>query len=139
MHLVTGKTDGVKIFEISRTCDVIISYHPNPIEPAMRPMRFFVFLALTASLTGCIRASNLYLEDGSRAHEIDCDSRWTTLENCFEKAAETCGANGFETVTREGISTGRMVEKGSTDINAGAFSTRTILVRCNNDRPVPKY
>ena len=105
----------------------------------MQPSRLFIYLAVAASLAGCIRASNLYLADGSIAHEIDCDSRWKTLENCFERAAETCSANGFETVTREGISTGRMVEKGSTDINAGAFSTRTILIRCNNDKPIPKY
>jgi hypothetical protein len=105
----------------------------------MRPAKLFLCLVVGTSLTGCIRASNIHLADGSIAHEIDCDSRWTSIDSCFEKAAETCGANGFETVTREGISTGRMVEKGSTDINSGAFSTRTILVRCNNDRPVPKY
>jgi hypothetical protein len=105
----------------------------------MRLCKFLLLLAITTSLLGCIRSSNLYLGDGSLGHEIDCDGQWVSIDSCFNKAAEICGSNEFETVTREGISTRRSVAKGSTDINSNAFSTRAILVRCHHDRVMPAY
>lgn len=105
----------------------------------MRPTLLLLSLVVTSSLLGCIRANDIYLTDGSIGHSIDCDGQWLSIETCFEKAAELCGMNGFKTVTRDGIETGRTIAKGSTDINASAFSTRTILIRCNDQRPVPKY
>lgn len=96
-------------------------------------------LIASFSLSGCVTANDIYLADGSIGHSISCDGRELSIETCFEKAAELCGANGFETVTREGISTGRTIAKGSTDPNSGAFATRSILVRCLNKRPIPLY
>ena len=87
------------------------------------------------SLAGCVTVNDIYLGDGSVGHAITCDGRELSIETCFEKAAELCGAKGFETVTREGRSTGRTIAKGSTDPNSGAFATRSILVRCLDQRP----
>lgn len=105
----------------------------------MRPIRLMLCLATTVSLFGCVSIDDVYLADGSVGHEISCDGRELSIETCFEKATELCGVHGFDTVTREGISTGRSIAKGSTDSNAGPFATRSILVRCKNQKPVPRY
>ncbi|KXB31766.1 hypothetical protein AT959_05285 [Dechloromonas denitrificans] len=105
----------------------------------MRSTVLLLGLVSTASLSGCVTVNDMYLADGSIGHKITCDGRGRSIDTCFEKAAELCGAHGFETVTREGLSTGRSIEKGSTDPNSGAFSTRNILVRCNDQRPMPRY
>ena len=105
----------------------------------MRSIKLMLCLATTASLFGCVSIDNVYLADGSVGHEISCDGRELSIETCFEKATELCGISGFETVTREGISTGRSIAKGSTDSNSGPFATRSILVRCKNQKPVPRY
>ena len=105
----------------------------------MRSTLLLLCLVATASLSGCVTVKQIYLADGSIAHTISCNGRELSIETCFEKATEICGANGFETVTREGKSTGRTISKGSTDLNSGAFETRNILVRCNDQKPVPRY
>jgi hypothetical protein len=105
----------------------------------MRFIRQILHLVTISSLIGCVSTSEIYLADGSVGHEISCDGRELSIETCFEKAAELCGSNGFETVTRAGISTGRSIAKGSTDPNSGPFATRSILVRCKNQRPIPVY
>jgi len=104
-------------------------------------MRPTLLLPLVAgfSLAGCVTVDNIYLADGSIGHTITCDGRELSIETCFEKAAELCGAKGFETVTREGVPTGRTIAKGSTDPNSGAFATRYILVRCLDQRPAASY
>ena len=105
----------------------------------MPSTKLLLCLVSTASLFGCVTVNEMHLADGSIAHKISCNGRELSIETCFEKAAELCGANGFETVTREGRSTGRAIAKGSTDLNSGAFETRNILVRCNDQKPVPRY
>jgi len=105
----------------------------------MRSTVLLLGLVATASLSGCVSVDDIYLADGSLGHKVTCNGRELSIDTCFEKAAEVCGAHGFETVTREGLSTGRSIEKGSTDPNSGAFSTRYILIRCNDQRPMPRY
>jgi len=105
----------------------------------MRSSMLLLSLVTTSSLLGCVTVNDTYLADGSIGHAITCDGRERSIETCFEKAAELCGTNGFETVTREGKSTVRSIAKGSTDPNSGPFATRNILIRCNNQRPVPHY
>jgi len=94
---------------------------------------------IATALHGCVTTDLVYLADGSIGHAIACNGRELSIETCFAKADQLCGAHGFETVTREGRSTGRSIAKGSTDPNSGAFSTRNILVRCIDQRPVPQY
>lgn len=96
-------------------------------------------LVAALSVAGCVTVNDVYLADGSVGHTITCDGRELSIETCFEKAAELCGAKGFETVTREGISTGRTIAKGSTDPNSGPFATRSILVRCLDQKPTASY
>ena len=105
----------------------------------MRSTMLLLCLAATSLLFGCVRVNDIHLYDGSIGHTISCDGRELSIETCFEKATELCGANGFETVTREGRSTGRSIAKGSTDPNSGPFDTRHILIRCNDQRPIPRY
>lgn len=105
----------------------------------MRSTNQLIYLIAISALSGCVTTNAIYLADGSVGHTISCDGRELSIETCFEKAAELCGANGFETVNHEGKSTGRTILKGSTDSNSGPFATRSILVRCNDQRPVPRY
>lgn len=105
----------------------------------MRSTMLLLPLMAAALLSGCVRVNPIQLYDGSIGHTISCDGRELSIETCFEKAAELCGANGYETVTREGRSTGRSIAKGSTDPNSGPFDTRHILIRCNDQRPIPRY
>lgn len=105
----------------------------------MRSTMLLFSLVATALLSGCVRVSDINLHDGTLGHAISCDGRELSIETCFEKAADLCGANGYETVTREGRSTGRSIVKGSTDPNSGPFDTRNILIRCNDQRPIQRY
>lgn len=105
----------------------------------MRSFILLLHLVVISSLSGCVSTKDIHLADGSIGHEISCDGRERSIETCFEMAAESCGTNGFETVTREGVSTGRTIAKGSTDPNSGPFATRSILVRCHDQRPVQQY
>ena len=105
----------------------------------MRSTLLLLGLVATASLPGCVTVDDVHLADGTLGHRISCNWRDLSIDSCFEKAAEVCGTDGFETVTKEGLSTGRAISKGSTDPNSGAFSTRNILIRCNDQRPLPRY
>ena len=104
----------------------------------MRPALLLSLVAVL-SLAACVSVNEIHLADGSIGHTITCDGRELSIETCFEKAAELCGAKGFETVTREGRPTGRTIAKGSTDPNSGPFATRSILVRCLDQRPAASY
>ena len=131
----------VRIVDLQAAFDVTILF-PSLSQNAGAPMRSTMllrYLVAIAPLFGCVTVNDTYLADGSIAHKISCNGRELSIETCFEKAAELCGASGFETVTREGKSTGRTIAKGSTDLNSGAFETRNILVRCNDQKPVPRY
>ena len=105
----------------------------------MPSTKLLLCLVATASLFGCVTVNEMHLADGSIAHKIIARHRFLVIATNQNIAAELCGANGFETVTREGRSTGRAINKGSTDLNSGAFETRNILVRCNDQKPVPRY
>lgn len=105
----------------------------------MRSTLLPLCLVASISLTACVTIDDVHLADGTLGHRITCNWRDLSIDSCFEKAAEVCGADGFETVTKEGLSTGRAISKGSTDPNSGAFSTRNILIRCNDQRPLPRY
>jgi len=105
----------------------------------MPSLKLIAGLVASVSIVGCVSVNDVYLGDGSVGREISCDGRELSLDTCFEKAAQFCGANGFETVTREGKATARTYLKGSTDSNSGPFATRSILIRCNDDRPLPRY
>jgi hypothetical protein len=105
----------------------------------MRLTVLLLHIVAISALSGCVSTKDIHLADGTIGHVITCDGRELSIETCFETAAELCGTNGFETVTREGLSTGRTIAKGSTDPNSGAFATRSILVRCHDQRAVPQY
>lgn len=105
----------------------------------MRAMTLLLGLLAVSSVTGCVSVSYVPLGDGSSGHAISCDGRELSIETCFAKAAEICGSGGFETVTREGRSTVRSIAKGSTDPNTSPFARRSILVRCHDDKPLPRY
>jgi hypothetical protein len=105
----------------------------------MRSTILLLHLVAISSLSGCVSTKDIHLADGTIGHEITCNGRERSIETCFEMATTLCGKNGFETVTREGLSTGRTIAKGSTDPNSGPFATRSILVRCKDQRPIPQY
>lgn len=100
-------------------------------EFAMRvTFRTSTSLLFSSLIAGCISTSDIYLADGSVGHVVSCNSRVNSIEDCFTKAGEICGNQGYETVNAEGLSTGRSIAKGSTDINSGGLVTRNIMVRC---------
>ena len=112
---------------------------PSTTMTKMTPPLALVSFIAASVLTGCVTTNEIYLADGTLGHAISCNGRELNIETCFNKAAELCGINGYETVTREGKSTGHSIAKGSTDPNSGPFATRNILVRCINQRSVPSY
>jgi hypothetical protein len=62
----------------------------------------YVVVACLAILAGCTTAQEIYFPDGTRGHRIGCDTCATGPADCYQKAGEICGANGYTIVNMPG-------------------------------------
>jgi len=62
----------------------------------------YVVVACLAMLAGCTSAKDMYLPDGTRGHHISCNTFATDSADCYQKAGEVCGANGYTIVNVPG-------------------------------------
>ena len=53
-------------------------------------------------LAACAISREMYLPDGSVGYNIQCDGSANSMSNCFQKAGEICGSNGYILLNREG-------------------------------------
>lgn len=110
-------------------------------------MRAMFLMAVSVMLTGCAMTSEQYLPDGSKGYGIRCPGAANSINSCFEKAGELCGARGYEVLNRDGSVIMTSVSSASVAVNSaggyGSASTmpvgwveRNILVRCKNPAPL---
>lgn len=102
-----------------------------------------LLLAFAVVLGGCAISKDMYLPDGSKGHNISCDGSANSISNCFQKAGELCGSNGYVLLNREGEAIPFGYGTGSASANAagaqgayvsqvGMFVNRSIFVKCKD-------
>ncbi|HXJ34181.1 MAG TPA: hypothetical protein VMS22_09085 [Candidatus Eisenbacteria bacterium] len=86
-------------------------------------MRYIV-VACLAMLAACTTAHDIYFPDGTRGHRVSCDTCVTVPADCYQKAGEICGANGYTIVNMPGGTT--------SSYSYGYSSTRDLFIKCNS-------
>ena len=86
-----------------------------------------VVIACLAMLAGCTTVQDIYFPDGTRGHRISCDTCATGPADCYQKAGEVCGANGYTIVN----------VPGGTISSYMISSTRDLFIKCKDWTDVP--
>jgi hypothetical protein len=96
-------------------------------------MAMLIAAAACAGLAGCAMSKQTYLPDGRLGHSISCDGTAVSMNYCYEKAGELCGAAGYDLITRENqtspFGTASVSPSGGFG-TYGAMNTKGILVAC---------
>ncbi len=75
-------------------------------------MKNISLLLLTLSLTACLqtppKVTNINTKDGKAGYAIRCGGSARSWAQCFERASELCGANGYKQYAKN---TGRDYER----------------------------
>ena len=90
--------------------------------------------ALTA-LAGCAAPAQTTLADGTVAYRIDCAASPSGMNYCFEKAGKSCGAAGYQIVTRDGVILGDSEAAASDSVKvvkAWQTDSNSIFIRCGS-------
>jgi hypothetical protein len=79
-------------------------------------------------LAGCTTAQDIYFPDGTRGHRISCDTCASGPADCYQKAGEVCGANGYTIVN----------VPGGTISSYMISSTRDLFIKCKDWTDAPR-
>ncbi|MFL6579911.1 MAG: hypothetical protein ACJ8G2_04140, partial [Burkholderiales bacterium] len=83
-----------------------------------------LFLVTIACFAGCTSVSAIRLPDGSTGHSINCSGTAQSWGNCYTKAEELCGENGYDVVAGG-------AKQGSTPATQyGAYRSSNMLIKC---------
>ena len=88
----------------------------------------YVVVACLAVLAGCTTAQDIYFPDGTRGHRISCDTCSTGSADCYQKAGEVCGANGYTVVN----------VPGGTMSGYMTSSSRDLFIKCKDWTAEPR-
>lgn len=88
-------------------------------------------LAVIAALlvAGCATSKTTYLPSGAQGHSINCSGTALTWGNCYEKAGELCGAQGYEVIAG-GSEQGSMVTANQGNVFGSTIMQRSMLIKC---------
>jgi hypothetical protein len=92
-------------------------------------MKASYLLTVCALLSACAMQRTTYLPDGRKGSSIDCSGAALNWGYCERKAGQTCGAAGYDVVSKEGEG-GSVVAGTSSGVFGGTTSQRTMLVAC---------
>jgi len=94
-------------------------------------------LASLIVLAGCATADKLYLPDGSQGYAISCDGGVLSMNTCFRKASDLCGAHGYTVYNREGEAIPFGYSGGQASYGEAGYTTTTgvmvnrdLMVKC---------
>lgn len=80
-------------------------------------------------LAGCATSSKTYLPDGSEGFSINCDGSALSWSQCYKKAGDLCGAQGYKVLA--GGNEGNAIVGGNQyGFAGGMIVTRSMLVKC---------
>lgn len=92
-------------------------------------------LALAAvsgfALSGCATATKMYTPDGRVGYTIECSGAANSWGKCYEKAGQTCGARGYDIISRTGDK-GSMVSGNQYGLYGGSVITRDLIIACKS-------
>jgi hypothetical protein len=81
-------------------------------------------------LAGCTTARDIYFPDGTRGHHVSCDTCASGPADCYQKAGEICGANGYTIVNIPG---------GTISSYSSSYGgTRVLFIKCNYSTDAPR-
>jgi hypothetical protein len=92
-------------------------------------MRYGV-VACLAMLAGCTTAQAIYFPDGTRGHRVSCDTCATGPADCYQKAGEICGANGYTIVNIPG--------GPISGYSISYSSPRDLFIKCKDSTDAPR-
>ena len=87
----------------------------------------YVVVGCLAMLAGCTTAQQIYFPDGTRGHRVSCDSCVSDPADCYQKAGEICGANGYTIVNIPGTNSSY----------TSMSSTRDLFIKCKDRTDAP--
>lgn len=79
---------------------------------------FIVATFLAVMLSGCVVATPIIAPNGQQGFAIDC-STMNDLGQCYKKAGELCGGNGYE-----------ILDKNDERATFWSDANKTMVVRC---------
>ena len=80
-------------------------------------------------LTGCVTASNTYLNNGQQGLSIDCSGEAMSWSSCYEKADASCAGTGYNIVATNGTAQPKDSDK-TLGVDVGNYTSRTVIVTC---------
>lgn len=81
--------------------------------------------AVCLVLAGCVTAKPIFTPSGDQGFSIECDS----LDGCYTKAGQLCGARGYEILEKSGKSTPFFIANGGSAV-AGSADSYSVIIRC---------
>jgi hypothetical protein len=87
--------------------------------------RILALLVALFVLTACASSRQIYTNDGSVGHAINCSGTIRDWSMCYEKAGELCQSSGYEIISRN-ESTGYVVS----DFYTGTTYGRQLVIQC---------
>ena len=98
-------------------------------------------LLACVALTACATSKDIYLSDGSVGHNIECSGTALSTADCYQKAGELCGANGYIVLDGNKESTYNAYTVGSLNANnyqargavvsqSGSIIKRNLFIKC---------
>jgi hypothetical protein len=90
----------------------------------------YVVVACLAMLAGCTTAQEIYFPDGTRGHRVSCDTCATGPADCYQKAGEICGANGYTIVN--------MPDGTISSYSRSYSSPGDLFIKCKDSTAAPR-
>ncbi len=81
-------------------------------------------------LISCTTAKEINTPSGSAGYAIKCNGKWLDWSNCYEKAGEVCGENGY-TIIDERKSSNPQVYTITGRVFADNVTNRSLMIECN--------
>lgn len=95
-------------------------------------MKKSIILIFAFYLASCATSKITHLSDGSEGHSINCSGTALSWGQCYEKAGELCGTNGYEIVSQSGDQ-GATVVANQYGLYGGSVINRSMLIKCKSE------
>lgn len=77
-------------------------------------------------LYGCATADEIYMPDGRMGYAINCGGTALSMNSCFTKASDLCGARGYDVFNQSG----EVVPFAFSPTAIGVAINREVMIAC---------
>ncbi|TKW61182.1 MAG: hypothetical protein DI628_00700 [Blastochloris viridis] len=81
------------------------------------------------ALSGCTTSKHVYLPNGQQGFAITCNGGANNWSDCYEKAGEVCGTQGYKLFAQDGES-GTFVSANNGNLMGGSTHHRSMIIAC---------